>query len=105
MMAIPKVSIITGDALKSLAGLPDGSVDCCVTSPPYWGLRDYGVNGQIGLEKSPSEFIEKLTAVFSEVQRVLKKSGTLWLNIGDSYAGSRCGPSGDSLTGRHVVEF
>ena len=67
--------------------LPDNSVDCCVTSPPYFGLRDYGTSEQIGLEETPELFIQKLVDVFSEVKRVLKPSGTLWLNLGDSYAG------------------
>lgn len=79
--------IHTGDSLDYLQGLPDASVDCCVTSPPYYGLRDYGVAGQIGLEESPEAFIERLVAVFREVRRVLKPDGTLWVNIGDSYAG------------------
>lgn len=63
-----------------------GSVDCCVTSPPYWGLRDYGVDGQLGLEATPEEYVAKMVAVFAEVRRVLRESGTLWLNLGDSYA-------------------
>ena len=66
--------------------IPDESIDCCVTSPPYWGLRDYGVAGQLGLEKTPEEFIEKMVLVFEEVRRVLKPQGTCWVNIGDSYA-------------------
>ena len=77
-----------GDCLDVLATLPDCSVDCCVTSPPYFGLRDYGVEGQIGLEPTPEKFVAKLVAVFREVRRVLRDDGTLWLNIGDSYAGS-----------------
>lgn len=64
------------------------SVDCCITSPPYWGLRDYGVSGQLGLEKTPEEYVAKIVEVFGEVKRVLKKEGTLWLNLGDSYCGS-----------------
>jgi DNA modification methylase len=68
--------------------LPDNSIDCCVTSPPYFGLRDYGVSGQIGLEASPEAYVEQLVSVFTEVKRVLKKTGTFWVNIGDSYAGS-----------------
>ena len=67
--------------------LPEESVHCCVTSPPYFGLRDYGVAGQIGLEPTPDEFVAKLVAVFREVRRVLRDDGTLWLNLGDSYAG------------------
>ncbi len=80
--------IIVGDALNVLQRLPDNSMDCCVTSPPYYGLRDYGVDGQIGLEDSPEEYIDRLVGVFREVRRVLKDDGTLWLNIADSYAGS-----------------
>lgn len=80
--------IINSDVIDALKDLPDNSVDCCVTSPPYFGLRDYGVEGQIGLEKTPEEYIAKLTEVFRHVRRVLKPEGTLWLNIGDSYAGS-----------------
>ena len=78
-----------------LKTLPDESVNCIVTSPPYYGLRDYGVDGQIGLEETPDEFIEKLTAVFHECKRVLKDDGTLWVNIGDSYAGSGKGMNAD----------
>lgn len=80
--------IIQGDALKELKQLQADSVDCCVTSPPYYQLRDYGADGQIGLESSVDEYIGKLVEVFREVRRVLKKDGTLWLNIADSYAGS-----------------
>lgn len=77
--------IILGDCLDSMRSLPDQSVNCCVTSPPYFGLRDYGVDGQIGLEETPEQFIQKLVEVFREVRRVLRDDGTLWLNIGDSY--------------------
>jgi len=80
--------IYNEDCLTGLKRLPDNCIDCCVTSPPYYGLRDYGCDGQIGLEKSPTEYIDRLTEVFVEVFRVLKPEGTLWLNIGDSYAGS-----------------
>lgn len=83
-----KEQIIQGNCLDVLQTLSDCSVDCCVTSPPYYGLRDYGVDGQIGLEESPDEYIQKLVEVFREVKRVLKDDGTLWLNIGDSYAGN-----------------
>lgn len=75
------------DCLKGLRYMPDNSVDCCITSPPYYGLRDYGIDGQIGLEISPDEYIARLTEVFAEVLRVLKPTGTLWLNIGDTYNG------------------
>ena len=84
----PIDTIIQGDALTRLKELPSESVDCCITSPPYFGLRDYGVEGQIGLEESPEAYVSKLVEVFREVRRVLKKEGTLWLNLGDSYAGS-----------------
>lgn len=89
--------IIVGDAFKCLRDLSDSSVHCCVTSPPYWGLRDYGVDGQLGLEKTPEEYTEKLVKVFREVRRVLRDDGTLWLNLGDSYAtgaGSARSPGG-----------
>jgi DNA modification methylase len=76
------------DCLKGLKQLDDNSINCCVTSPPYWGLRDYGVEGQFGLESTPEEYVAKMVEVFREVKRVLRKDGTLWLNLGDSYAGS-----------------
>ena len=79
---------IVGDTLTVLKTLPDELVDCVVTSPPYWGLRDYGVDGQIGLEKTPEEYVSKMVDVFREIKRVLKKEGTCWINLGDSYAGS-----------------
>lgn len=89
------LTVICGDALEKLRELPDESVQCCVTSPPYWGLRDYGVEGQLGLEKTPEEYVSNLVQIFHEVRRVLKKNGTMWLNIGDSYAaGGRGGGSG-----------
>ncbi len=90
--------IINGDCREVLATLPAGSAQCCVTSPPYFGLRDYGVDGQMGLEASPDEFVAGMVAVFREVRRVLAGDGTLWLNIGDSYAGSGRGgyPGGKS---------
>lgn len=78
--------ILLGDALERLKELESESVQCCVTSPPYWGLRDYGVEGQLGLEKTPDEFVSVMVEVFREVRRVLKDNGTLWLNLGDSYA-------------------
>lgn len=77
--------ILTGDVLEQLKSLPDESVNCVVTSPPYWGLRDYGNDGQIGLEPTPQAYISKMVEVFREVRRVLRDDGTLWLNIGDSY--------------------
>lgn len=90
-------TILTGDCLAMLREMPPESVQCCVTSPPYWGLRDYGVAGQIGQEPTPEAFTAKLVEVFREVRRVLKPDGTLWLNLGDSYAtgaGSARSPGG-----------
>ena len=80
------IRILLGDVFAALAKLPDNSVDCVVTSPPYWGLRDYGVDGQLGLERSLGEHIDVMVRVFREVRRVLKPTGTLWLNYGDCYA-------------------
>ena len=77
--------IIVADVLDGLRTLPDGSVHCVVTSPPYWGLRDYGCEGQIGLEATPELYVAKMVEVFREVRRVLRNDGTLWLNLGDSY--------------------
>ena len=82
---MPNTKILAGDCIESLKKLPDASVNCCVTSPPYFGLRDYGCEGQIGLEETPEEFVTKLVAVFREVRRVLKDDGTCWVNMGDSY--------------------
>jgi len=78
--------ILQGDALEVLRMLPSESVNCCVTSPPYWGLRDYGIEGQLGLERTPEEYVERLVGIFREVRRVLRDDGTLWLNLGDCYA-------------------
>lgn len=80
--------IINDDALNALSSMPENSIDCCVTSPPYYRLRDYGVDGQIGLEDTPEQYIARLVSVFREVRRVLKDNGTLWVNIADSYSGS-----------------
>ena len=88
---IEKNTIINGNSLEVLKSLPDNSIDCCVTSPPYYALRDYGCDGQIGLEETPEKYIESLCDVFSEVRRVLTPEGTLWLNIGDSYNGNKVG--------------
>lgn len=81
-------TILIGDVRQRLAELPDQSVQCVVTSPPYWGLRDYGNDGQIGLEQTPEEYVDEMVKVFAEVKRVLKDDGVLWLNLGDSYHGS-----------------
>lgn len=86
------------ECIEGLKSLPDDSVSCCVTSPPYYGLRDYGTDGQIGMEATPEEYIASLVSVFSEVRRVLRPDGTLWVNIGDSYAGSGKGRTAD---GKH----
>lgn len=86
-------TIINADAAEALKLMPDESVDCCVTSPPYFGLRDYGCAGQIGLEDDVEQYIRRLVDIFREVRRVLKNDGTLWVNIADSYAGSRKGSS------------
>jgi len=86
--------IIQGDVLDGLRTLPDGCVHMCVTSPPYYALRNYGVDGQIGLEETPEQFIQKMVEVFREVRRVTRDDGVLWLNLGDSYNASGRGPSG-----------
>lgn len=83
-MPLPLDTILCGDSLQMLKTLPDESVHCCVTSPPYYGLRDYGMDAQIGREDTPEEYIARLTAVFREVWRVLRTDGTLWVNIADS---------------------
>lgn len=83
--------IFEGDSLHILTRLPSESVQCVVTSPPYWGLRDYGFEGQIGLEESLHQFLNKLVAIFSEVKRVLRPDGVLWLNIGDGYTSGNRG--------------
>jgi DNA modification methylase len=81
--------ILVSDSLTALRQMPDQSVHCCVTSPPYFGLRDYGVDGQIGLEDTPDAYVDRLVEVFREVRRVLRDDGTLWLNLGDSWAANR----------------
>lgn len=92
--------ILVGDCIEMMQTLPDQSVHTCITSPPYFGLRDYGVNGQIGLEASPREFIDSLVAVFREVRRVLRDDGTLWVNLGDSYASGGRGGGGRYMAER-----
>ncbi len=93
--------LFNGSALEVLRDLPTESIQCGVTSPPYWGLRDYGVSGQIGLERTPEAYVSSLLEVFREVRRVLRKDGTLWLNLGDTYA--RDGQKGDnSGWGKHA---
>jgi DNA modification methylase len=95
--------IITGDALTMLRTLKDGFIQTCITSPPYFGLRDYGVEGQIGLEISPDEYVARLVEVFREVRRVLREDGTLWLNLGDTYANDT--KWGGTTGGKHVKEL
>jgi site-specific DNA-methyltransferase (cytosine-N4-specific) len=100
-----QVTLLLGDSLEQLRALPDGSVDCIVTSPPYYGLRDYGTEGQYGLEPSPAEYVKTMRTLFAEARRVLADDGTLWLNLGDSYAaaGGHTDPGGTSqLQGRRV---
>jgi DNA modification methylase len=90
--------ILHGDCLAMLQTLEAETVQTCVTSPPYWCLRDYGVPGQLGLESSPAEYVEKMVQVFREVRRVLKADGTLWLNLGDSYANLQGGGESSPVT-------
>jgi len=90
-LKISESTVFQGDAAKILRELPEHFFQCCITSPPYWGLRDYGINGQIGAEEDPSVYIENLVNVFAEVRRVLKNDGTLWVNIGDSYTSGNRG--------------
>jgi DNA modification methylase len=100
VIQIGNTAVHIGDCLESLRAMPERSVNCCVTSPPYWGLRDYGVSGQLGLEPTPEAYVAKMVEVFREVRRVLRDDGTLWLNLGDSYntSGTR---QGNGLGGMH----
>lgn len=90
-----KATILVGDVLTRIKEIPDQTIQCCVTSPPYWGLRDYGHEGQLGLEATPEQYVKNMVAVFREVRRILKDDGVLWLNLGDSYSGSGKGPAGN----------
>ena len=94
-----KTDIHIGDCRKILKDLPADAAHTCVTSPPYWGLRDYGNAGQLGLERSPEEYVENLVAVFREVKRVLRPDGTLWLNLGDTYEANQKGSGGSGGSG------
>lgn len=96
--ARPRVRFVQGDVRVRLAEMPSDHFDCAVTSPPYFGLRDYGVDGQIGLESTLSEYLDQMTAVCREIRRVLKPQGTFWLNVGDSYAGSGRGGNPEAGT-------
>jgi site-specific DNA-methyltransferase (adenine-specific) len=91
------IEFIVGDCIESMLELPKKSINCCVTSPPYWGLRDYGIGRQLGLESTPEEYIERMVNVFRGVRRVLMDDGTVWLNLGDSYASNTKGSSGASV--------
>jgi len=93
-------AVLRGDARQ--LPLADESVQCVVTSPPYWGLRNYGVDGQLGIEPTPEAYVEQMVAVFREVRRALKPDGTLWLNLGDSYAGGGRGGYGDGTEKQHT---
>ena len=84
------LEIKQGDCLEVLKTLPSESINCCITSPPYWGLRDYGHDGQIGLESTPEAYVAKIVEVFREVRRVLREDGMCWVNLGDSYASNGC---------------
>lgn len=95
--------ILTGDCRDLLQTLPDNSIDCCITSPPYWGLRDYGMDGQIGLESTLEEYIDQLTQISSEIFRILKPTGTYWLNLGDKYVKSSPGGKGDPTIGQKPI--
>ena len=90
--------ILVGDVRTRLAEIPDKSIQSCITSPPYWGLRDYGQDEQIGLEQSPQDYVDAMVKVFQEVKRVLRDDGTLWLNLGDSYASFRDGKATPDTT-------
>lgn len=94
--------IINKDCIEGMKELPDNSVDCCVTSPPYYGLRDYGNDGQIGLEETPELYVAKMVEVFEQVNRVLKVDGTLWLNLGDSYSSQGGGQVVNSINDSRI---
>jgi site-specific DNA-methyltransferase (adenine-specific)/site-specific DNA-methyltransferase (cytosine-N4-specific) len=100
------VEILIGDSRKMLAGIPGGQFQCCITSPPYWGLRDYGIEGQIGAETTLESYLRDLVGIFSEVRRVLRDDGTLWLNIGDSYtSGNRGWRDSDAKNPAHGMDY
>lgn len=106
---IKKSKILVGSVFDKLPKIPSESIHCCMTSPPYYGLRDYGQAGQIGLEQTPDAYVARLVEVFREVRRVLRDDGTLWLNLGDSYASGGSGGSGPKstlrgCTGSHVKQ-
>ena len=96
---------IVGDNREILPTLESGSVQCCVTSPPYWGLRDYGNDAQLGLESTPEEYVANMVQVFREVKRVLRDDGTLWLNLGDSYSGSGKGGGTGVMSSKQMTNM
>src|SRR5947209_6891825 len=104
MPYLPLDRILCGDALKVIQRLPSDSIDCVITSPPYWALRDYGVKGQLGLEPSFHDYLDKLCEVFDEVRRVLKPDGTCWVNMGDTYSSPMKGGGGTGQTGDGVYD-
>ena len=103
MMALPINKILCGDSLTELKKLPAESIDCVMTSPPYWALRDYGIEGQLGLEPTFEEYIKNLCDIFDEVKRVLKKSGTCWINLGDTYSGNKEGKT-DNIVSNYLKD-
>lgn len=96
-------SVLEGDCRETLRTLPAGSVHTCVTSPPYWGLRDYGHGEQLGLDGAPDEYVAAMVGVFREVRRVLRDDGTLWLNLGDSYTSGRKSRARDAKNGARAM--
>lgn len=97
-----KNKIIVGDCLEKLKQFPNDSIDCCITSPPYWGLRDYGVDNQLGNENDFYDFVSNLINVFKEVKRVLKPTGTCFVNMGDTYGGSGNGTTKNADTSKYI---
>lgn len=106
LLGTRRVAILVGDALSLLKDVPDSTFRCCVTSPPYWGLRDYGIPGQIGAEPELEDYIKHLVGVFREVRRVLKDDGTLWLNLGDCYtSGNRKWRDSDDKNPARAMDY
>jgi len=101
-MSLPINKILCGDCLEKLKEFPAESINCCISSPPYWALRDYGVDGQLGLEPTFEEYIDRLCNIYDEVKRVLRKDGTCWVNLGDTYWGSGRGPDKKYGPGRDI---
>ena len=99
-MTLPLNTIVCGKAEDVLKTLPDESVNCCISSPPYWALRDYSVEGQLGLEPTFEEYIDKLCGIYDEVKRVLRKDGTCWVNLGDTYNNVPAGKNPGGFQGK-----